>query len=407
MESSPGKSSTAITNTDLGKTSQPAGTRGKRICFVTAIPLTVEAFLIDYIRSLETFCDVTVITNVADTSFLGSYGLKARVISLPIKREIAPFHDLYALGRLFLAFTKHRFSAVHSITPKAGLLAMVASRLAQVPVRIHTFTGQVWATKSGAKRWFLKKMDRVIVRCATHVLADSFSQREFIVNEGIVMENKVHVIGHGSICGVDMERFSPDPQTREEVRKKMGIGSRELVFLFLGRLNREKGILDLLDAFRECALLHDHAHLVLVGPDEENMQAKIEEYGQSLPHRIHYEGTTRSPERYMMAADCLCLPSYREGFGLVIIEAAACEIPAIGSNIYGIVDAIEDRVTGLLHRPGDVKDLARCLRWMMENEKERILMGKRARKRVESLFRKEHMLTHFTQFYQAVLNARG
>ncbi len=157
-----------------------------KLCFVTAIPMTVEAFLVDYIRSLSADYHITVVTNAEDAGFLSHYQIDCRVVSVPIERDVSLLKDIKALFKLYTIFRTERFASVHSVTPKAGLLAMVAALFAGIPIRIHTFTGQVWVTKKGIKRWFLKTMDRVIVLCATHILVDSTSQRDFLLKEGLI-----------------------------------------------------------------------------------------------------------------------------------------------------------------------------------------------------------------------------
>ncbi|MCX7817488.1 MAG: glycosyltransferase family 4 protein [Syntrophales bacterium] len=377
----------------------------KKLCFVTAVPMTIEAFLLDLLKVLATKHNITVITGTEDPFFLVRHNLKnIQVIPIQIKRKISPFHDISALWHLYRTFKKHSFDLVHSFTPKAGLLTMIAGRLARIPIRIHTFTGQVWATKRGLKRWFLKKMDIVITLCATHVLADSTSQRIFIVKEGVSQPQKIGIIGNGSISGVDTDRFSPSAEVRKHVRQRLKIEFEAPVFLFLGRLNKEKGIFDLYEAFKKVAATYENAHLIIVGPDEEKVMEKIYKNARTYRDRIHYEGKTRTPELYMKASDCVCLPSYREGFGLVVIEAAACGIPAIGTRIYGIVDAIEEKETGLLHTPGDVDELSHHMEWMILHQEERQLMGQKARERVKKLFSKENIISVSLDFYEKVIS---
>lgn len=375
----------------------------KKICFVTAIPMTIEAFLIDYIRKLSGIYSISVITNTDNVGFLKAYGLDTEVISIPIERDISLLKDIIAFLKLYFIFCKERFHSVHSVTPKAGLLSMCASFLAKVPVRIHTFTGQVWATKKGITRCFLKNMDKIIVRCATHILVDSQSQREFIIKEKVVSPNKAHIIGHGSISGVDTERFSFNSSARDNIRKDLGIQQDDFVFLFIGRLNRDKGILDLIEAFSLISKRHTDSHLLIVGPDEEGIKNKIMADSKLHSEKIHLVGLTKEPEKYMSASDCLCLPSYREGFGLVIIEAASIGIPAIGSRIYGITDAIEEGSTGLLHETGNIEELAKCMEWVITHREERLLMGKRARERANSFFSKEKMNEEFKNFYREII----
>ncbi len=218
----------------------------RRLCYVVSSAMTVQAFLREHIRAAAERFDVTVVAN-ADAPSLA--GLPARLLPVAIERRIAPVADLAALLRLVAVFRRERFDLVHSMTPKAGLLAAIAGAAAGVPLRFHTFTGQVWATRSGASRVLLRGLDRVTAMLASGVLADSASQRDFLVAEGVVDLAKMRVLGHGSVNGVDAERFRPDAAARASVRSESGIAEGELLFLYLGRFARDKGLLDLAQAF--------------------------------------------------------------------------------------------------------------------------------------------------------------
>lgn len=332
---------------------------------------------------------------------LGSIPEYARVFGIRICRPISPFSDLSAFIRLYFLFRRERYVAATSVTPKAGMLTMLAARVAKVPVRIHVFTGQVWVTRTGWKRQLLKGADRLIAHFATHVLVDSPSQRNFIVGEGIVEEEKTRVLGEGSICGVDGERFRPDSSRRTDVRRALGIPEETIVFLFIGRLNRDKGIIDLVDAFASLGL--ENAWLLIVGPDEGGLRAEAEHRLGVALARTRFVGYTDRPEEFMAAADVFCLPSYREGFGMVIIEAAAAGIPAIGARIYGITDAIEENVTGLLHRPGDVAELADLMALLAGDAESRRTLGEAARGRALRLFSREAVTKAWLDFYRQLL----
>jgi glycosyltransferase involved in cell wall biosynthesis len=370
-----------------------------RICFVVASPLTVKAFLSDQIAALAREHAVTVVSNLESGEQLESISGTARVLSVPIERRIAPLRDLAALVRLTLLFRRSRFAAVQSVTPKAGLLAMLAGFLSRVPVRVHVFTGQVWVTRRGVTRWFLKLMDRVIASCATHVLADSPSQREFLLAQGVVSAQKSRVLGKGSICGVDTGRFRPDRQARSRVRNALGIDDTTVVFLYLGRLNADKGLLDLARAYAAPGL-RDTA-LLVVGPDEERIRPKMHEICRGA--RLIFLDYTPAPQDYMAAADVLCLPSYREGFGAAIIEAAACGVPAIGSRIYGIIDAIVEGETGLLHTLADASDLAGKMEMLMKDPMLRQRLGARARQRAVNEFNQQRITQALLDYYRGAL----
>ncbi|OQY65059.1 MAG: hypothetical protein B6D47_12775 [Rhodocyclaceae bacterium UTPRO2] len=372
-----------------------------RVCFIVASPMTARAFLSGHIAALSGRYAIDLAVDVGDETELGSIPARARIVPLPIRRKVAPLADMAALSRLFLLFRRERYAAVSSVTPKAGMLALLAATLARVPLRIHIFTGQVWATRLGWKRWLLKTVDRFMARLATHVLADSPSQRDFMVKEGIVSSDKIRVLGEGSICGVDGERFRPDTGRRVGIRRSHGIPETAVVFLFLGRLNRDKGVLDLAEAFP--ALENQAAWLLVVGPDEANLRGEMELRLGAALGRTRFVGYTDRPEDFMAAADVFCLPSYREGFGMVIIEAAAAGIPAIGTRIYGVTDAIEENVTGLLHRAGDAAELAGLMAILAGDAERRQAMGEAARERALRLFSREAVTQAWLDFYRQLL----
>jgi glycosyltransferase involved in cell wall biosynthesis len=375
----------------------------KKICFVTTSPLIVNFFLVPCLAALGRAYRVHLAVNPdEDTALAEGHG--AEVITLPIRRKISPWSDLRTLAAMVRLFRERRFDAVHSFSPKAGLLATIAGRIAGVPVRIHTYTGQVWMTRSGIMRSLLAAADRTIARFATHLLADSPSQLRVLLELGIVRDaGKCGVLGSGSLSGVDLARFRPDASARAAVRGELGIAPDATVFLFLGRLTRDKGVLDLAQAFASLAAVRPSAVLLLVGPDEEQVRAKIESICGAHAGKLRFAGYTRAPERYIAAADALCLPSYREGFGMVIIEAAAAGIPATGSRIYGITDAIIDGETGLLHTPADANDLAQKMEMLMKDPALRERLGTRARQRAVNEFSQQRLTQALLDYYRGAL----
>ena len=370
----------------------------KKLCFVATIPDAVHSFLQGHIRASTKKWSVKIIASPERAELLND--LDAEFIPLPIERKASPWRDLHTLVKLVILFRRERFDLVHSIMPKAGLLAMLAARLTGVPVRIHTFTGQVWATKRGWRRTALKIFDRLTVLFATRVLVDSPSQRDFLIAENVLPLGKGDVIGHGSICGVDARRFHPDTQVRSAVRAELGIGLEQTVILFLGRLNRDKGILDLAAAFTDLSASRTDVLLVLVGAEEDVPFAQVQEICSAHRDRLRRVGFTPYPERYMAAADIFCLPSYREGFGQVIIEAAACGVPTVASRIYGITDAVDDGNTGKLFPAGDVSALTGSLSGLIDDGALRQHMGEAARVRALDLFSSEKITEELVRLYE-------
>lgn len=364
--------------------------------------MTVKAFLVEQLRALSDCYHVTVVANTTDINFLVPYGLSVDVIPVSIERNIHPWHDFLALWKLFRLFREKRFDLVHSVTPKAGLLAMLAARLAGVRYRIHTFTGQVWATRSGVSRLLLKTMDRLLASAASHLLADSDSQRHFLLGQGITCANKLSVLADGSISGVDTGRFRPDVDIRRIKRRELGLTDENVVVLFLGRLNRDKGILDLAAAFASVASSLPQLHMLLVGPDEGGLKGTVLAMQSSHADRVHFIGYTDKPEACFALADIFCLPSYREGFGSVVIEAAACGLPAIGSRIYGISDAIAEGSTGVLFDAGNIDEMAVALTQLTCDAGLRRRMGESAQVRARSNFNTTRLVQAWMDYYEGL-----
>jgi glycosyltransferase involved in cell wall biosynthesis len=375
----------------------------RSVCFVVSSPLTLKCFLLDQIAALSHAYHLTCIANWNGPAGLQQWGdADVPLVSVPIERPISPSHDLRALWTLRRYFRANGTDVVHSFTPKAGLLAMTAAALAGVPVRIHTFTGQVWATRSGLARTMLKALDIWIAALATHILVDSESQRDFLVRQGVLSEKKSRVLANGSISGVDTVRFRPDSELRKRIRRLGSIPEDGVIFLYVGRLKADKGVLDLAQAFARLGMDYDEAWLLMVGPDEEGLRPRIQGICPSVANRLRFVDFTSAPQEYMAAADVLCLPSYREGFGSVVIEAAAAGIPAVASNIYGITDAVEPDATGLLHTAGDVADLQSKMKRMMDDPASRTRMGANARVRAGRKFSKELVTSAVLEFYNSV-----
>lgn len=376
----------------------------KKLCYVATIPAVVHAFLRGHIQAAAEKYQVTVICNSADKHLLD--GLNARLILLPIERKPSPWKDALILFQLIKLFRRERFDIVHSHMPKTGLLGMLAAWLAGVPIRINTCHGEVWATRRGWRRTVLKLLDQLVGSLATDVLVVSPSQRDFLINEGVLPPGKARVIGAGSICGVNPLRFHSDPEARRAMRDELGIAQNTKVILFVGRLNRDKGMLDLAAAFEAIVVQHSNVELLLVGAEEDVPFVRIQEICHVGRERLHYVRFTATPERYMTTADIFCLPSYREGFGMTIIEAAACGVPAVASRIYGITDAVDDGKTGLLFPAGDVAALTQALLKLLEDRDLRQQMGEAARVRALELFSGQKVVGEMLALYGELLDHR-
>lgn len=333
--------------------------------------------------------------------------------TLMIRRDIAPVEDWHALMGLVRLFRQIRPLIVHSTMPKAGLLTAVAGFLARVPIRLHTFTGQPWLGLAGPKRWVARLADSLIGSLNTYCYADGPSQRRFLVEEGLIAEHRIATICDGSLAGVDLHRFNADrfgPAVRAQVRAELKIGPESLVVLFIGRMARDKGIRELLDATRQLHAEGLNFCLVLVGPmdDEAGGRSTFESSEfNGLPY-LRYIGYTPNPERFLCAADVFSLPSYREGFSTAVLEAGAMGLPTVGTKIYGLIDPVEDNETGLLVEPRNAGALADALRTMLTIPGLRKRLGRQARLRVVKLFAADRVNSALlSEYYRLLARLRG
>ena len=375
----------------------------KKICFVVAIPLTAHAFLKDHIRLLSEHYDVFLVANINSEEDIKGLALKGWK-KIEIERGISIMKDIDSVVQLKKYFKEMQFDAVHSVTPKAGLVTALAAKLAGIKHRTHIFTGQVWATKVGFMRWLLKSIDKLIVKCDNHILVDGKSQRAFLEKEGVLEKGKALVFCQGSISGVNSERFAPDSVARKEERDKIGIKDGVLTYIFLGRLNHDKGIGELYGAYDKIASGNDDVFLLLVGFDEEGYLDKLPNYKNIQEGKnFHYYGLTRQPERVLNAGDVFVLPTYREGFGSSVLEAACIGLPCICSDVYGVLDAYVDGETGLQCKVGDADSLYQCMKKMHDDKAMRLEMSKNSRERALRDFNVKPISEAWLKFYQDLL----
>ncbi|MDO6445479.1 glycosyltransferase family 4 protein [Colwellia sp. 1_MG-2023] len=367
-----------------------------KIAFITAAPETISAFLLAYIKALAEHHDIHIITSLKNGQSIRGLDSKIIVHNVNIHRDPKVFSDVKSLVTLYRLFRKERYELVHSFTPKAGLLTQISAFMARVPKRLHTFTGQVWATKQGTARVFLKFLDSITAKLATYCLIDSPSQKAFLLKEELLTDEQCSVLASGSISGVNIEKYNFSQENRNQLRAKHHIADDDFVFMFVGRLKKEKGVPELLAAFKQINQ-NNKVKLFILGSDEENLSEQL-----NAINNLHYLGFIPNTEDYYSFADVLCLPSHREGFGNVIIEAASCQLPALASNIYGLSDAVEHNGSGILHPVKDEQAIATAMQSLIDNPEKLTEMRKRCRARIEETFDEKILVNEFMHFYQTL-----
>jgi glycosyltransferase involved in cell wall biosynthesis len=335
-----------------------------------------------------------------------------RADPVPMSRAISPFDDLVALHRLVAKLREWRPHVVHSHTPKGGLLGMIGAWLARVPVRVYHIRGLPFVTASGARRSLLRWTEKVSCRLAHRVLCVSHSVRDAAVTEGLCPAQKVIVLAGGSGNGIDAEgRFNPqrvEPGTRETVRATYGIPPDAQVIGFVGRLVRDKGIVELADAWRLLREAFPNLRLLLVGPVElrDPVPPEVIQSLRSDP-RVHLTGENWDTPPLYAAMDVVVLPSHREGFPNVPLEAAAMGLPVVTTTVPGCTDAVRHGVTGMIVPAGDDGSLAAALRLYLRDPDLRRRHGVAGRGRVLAEFRQEVIWEALYQEYRRLLAAAG
>jgi glycosyltransferase involved in cell wall biosynthesis len=376
----------------------------KEIIFLTSHPMSVVSFLLPHIKALDNIFNVRVIANTCKSTLLQQHGLDIRIERVSVVRHISLWKDLRAFWSLFEQFRDSSPFAVHTITPKAGLLGIGAAWLARTPMRVHIFTGQVWVTRSGPMRWLLKFTDKCIATLATDILVDSPSQRTFLIDQGVISAERSRVLGAGSVCGVNTQRFCPSPAVRESLRNELSTRTNAFVCLYLGRLNRDKGVLDLANAFLLFAKIKPNSELWIVGPDEANWFEQMQVILKEVSSQVKRVDYTSQPEKFMQAADIFCLPSYREGFGSSVIEAAACGLPTLASRIYGLTDAVMEEKTGWMYESGNINELTAKLIDINSDPVDLVDKGIKARRYAKEFFDEVTITNVMIDFYKARFN---
>lgn len=377
----------------------------KKIAFIVAIPGTAHAFLKDHIIALSDEYDINLIANFPDEESRKEFtGLGVTCHQVPIMRKISLLKDLKALLKLALLFKKEKFISVHSVTPKAGILTSIAAWLVGVPHRIHIYTGQVWAAKTGPMRSLLMFMDGLISFFDTDILVDGESQRQFLIKEGIIKETKSRVLANGSICGVKLEMFNATAQVRTAERAKFGFKEEDVVYVFMGRLNHDKGIGELYEAFNRLAGECGRAKLLLYGTDEEDYDAKAALFPNlKRDENFFYPGSTTKPFDSLQAGDAFVMPTWREGFGSSVIEAQALALPVITSDAYGVMDASVPDETGLRCKINDSEVLYLCMKTYCDHPDLRKKHGEAGRRRVGKLFDNRTVTAAWVEYYHELL----
>lgn len=345
---------------------------------------------------------VTVSSDGPELSQVREAGGRPMVVEM--ERQISPFKDLVSLFKMIRIFRHEKPSMVHSMTPKAGLICMMAGMLTHVPVRVHTFTGLVFPTSTGLKKRILMLTDMLTCACATHIIPEGEGVKNDLVNNGITKKD-IKVLGYGNCRGVDIVRFNPEnPEFAEEAKKLRKDGV--FTFIFIGRIVKDKGINELVEAF--CRLYESrNIRLILVGPSEDSLDPIFDSTKEKIRNCTGIEavGIQQDVRPWLAASDALVFPSYREGFPNVVIEAGAMGLPSIVTDVNGSREIIIEGENGIIIPPGDADTLYEAMNRMFEDKTAREYMRSNARRLVVTRYEQSFVRGCLKEFYNEILHA--
>ena len=362
---------------------------------ISTVPSTLNAFCKGLLKELKLEgYEVVAVSSPGEEleELANSEGI--RTIALPMERRISPFKDLKSLWQMYGVMWHEKPNMVHSMTPKAGMVTMVAAWLARVPVRIHTFTGLVFPTSTGLKRRILMFTDWLTCACATHIIPEGEGVKADLLNNKITKKD-IRVLGHGNIRGIDLEFFKPrEPRLQEE--------QSPFTFVFVGRLVGDKGINELVDAFSRLNKEHPEIRLVLIGPEEKELdpiklETKAEIDSNPAIDAVGQQGDVRP---FFTSADALVFPSYREGFPNVVIEAGAMGLPSIVTDINGSREIIIDGENGMIIPSKNAEALYQAMKHFVENPEDVKRMAENARPLIASRYEQSYVRQCLKDFYK-------
>ncbi|WP_338358897.1 glycosyltransferase family 4 protein [Yeosuana marina] len=328
----------------------------KKLIRTATVPLSLSGLLTGQLKFMSNYFEVIGVASNGNNQ-LQKVSKQEGIQTIPVEmlRHISPFNDLKSLYQLYRVFKKEKPFIVHSITPKAGLLTMIAAKLAGVPHRLHTFTGLIFPTKTGMIQKILIGTDKILCYCATNIYPEGEGVKKDLIAYRIT-KKPLTIIGNGNVNGIDIDYFSPelfDEHSKSLLKEKLNITKDDFVFVFIGRLVRDKGINELVEVFTQLTEELNHIKLLLIGDYEEQLDPLEEKTINLIKSNKHIitTGWVDDVRPYFAISDVLTFPSYREGFPNVVMQAGAMGLPSIVTNISGCNEIVIEGKNGTIIPP--------------------------------------------------------
>lgn len=380
----------------------------KKVIRTSTVPMSLDLLLKGQLAYLNQYFDVVAVSGRGTHLSRVAERESVRTIEVKMQRQISLLSDLGSLFKLYHVFREEKPEIVHSITPKAGLLSMMAAYYAHVPVRIHTFTGLLFPSKKGFMHILLKAMDRLTCRFATCIVPEGKGVKHDLETYGIT-NKKMKVIGNGNVNGLDLEYYDRKciaEETIFELKQSLKIKENETVFCFIGRLTKDKGVNELIDAFKMVNKEYPSSKLLLVGPFEQASDPITPETEREIHQNssIVWVGYQDDIRTYLAISDYLVFPSYREGFPNVPMQALAMDIPVIVTDINGCNEIVSDGENGLIIQPGDTEAIHHAMVRLLQDRFLKEKMITNARKSVASRYDQRVLWALIRKTYDAQLD---
>jgi len=376
----------------------------KKIVRITTIPGSLKVLLKEQLRFINNHYEVIGISSEGSSLDDVSRNEGIRTIPVNMTRTITPLKDLKALYQLYRVLKREKPQIVHTHTPKAGTLGMIAAKLAGVPHRLHTIAGLPLLEATGFKRKLLNAVEKLTYSCATLVLPNSFAMQDIVINEKFCKKEKLKVIGNGSSNGIDTEHYDKTQVLTEKIdsiKKELNIDISDTVFLFIGRVVKDKGINELVNAFDNVNKVHPNTKLLIVGARENNLDP-IEETTLSIiksNDNILETGNVMDIRPFVAVSDIFTFPSYREGFPNVVLQASCMEMPCIVSNINGCNEIITNNLNGLIIPPKNSIKLEEAMLYLMNDPKIAEELASNARPNIIEKYKREIVWNELLKLY--------
>ena len=379
----------------------------KKIIRTAAIPASLYGLLKGQLHFLNQYYEILGVASEGDLmpKIEDREGIKTK--SINIERNISPLKDLISLYQLYRFFKKEKPCMVHSITPKAGLLTMSAAYLAKVPVRAHTFTGLIFPTQEGFMKKLLLFFDKIICSFATHIYPEGNGVKNDLLNYNVT-KKPLMVIANGNVNGKDMTYFDPSIYSKEALllkRNEFGIEPKDFVFIFIGRLVNDKGVNELVHAFKELLKKEKNVKLLLVGSYEGETDILPESTLNMIKEEEHIicAGQQNDVRPFLCLSNALVFPSYREGFPNVVLEAGAMGLPSIVTDINGSNEIIKQNENGVIIPSKNESALFEAMHLFLNNEELLNKMHKNARPMITSRYEQSQVWNALLEEYNRIL----